>query len=435
MEHETAEEQPHVQPGTRKLSPEGSKARDAIRLALLPMVPDRIAAVFLGPGRDKTVQNTTPEVVAGLMLECLPRFIRQRGGEVILESQISPHGLCGRPTYKAVRVAGESRRFPLDGTILVRFPEERVAITIESKGGFETTTMYLGVQSNKDSDQFFAEWKHFTRQNHYLQTQAFFPDGEILPRKRVYDWDDILLPEATIKLIRTHAEQFIRNRDRLKALGVKGRRGLILAGPPGTGKTLLGKVLADSIDCPFIWVLPRHVTGASCFKEVLTTARFVAPCVLFLEDLDLFGCEREISNWSVLGELMNQLDGAVDSDGIVTIATTNRPEVIERALRNRPGRFDRIVRMGPMDEDCRRQLLGRLLRKVDVAPETLVHLVASTRDFTGAQVEELANTICIQAAGDEDAQPDRLTVDRASVDAALADLGVERKRGIGFHEQ
>ncbi len=181
----------------------------------------------------------------------------------------------------------------------------------------------------------------------------------------------------------------------------------------------------------------------------MSLARFVAPAVVFLEDLDLFAEEREgNSSWMGLGELMNQLDGAVDNEDIVTIATTNRLDVIEKALRNRPGRFDRIVQIGEMDERCRYRLLGKLLAKAGIGPEDMNYLVDATADYTGAQVEELANTLYILGVDGDNARrsgsvvavgtacgpaPEGISVSRQLIDAALEEMAVERKAKIGFH--
>jgi ATP-dependent 26S proteasome regulatory subunit len=218
------------------------------------------------------------------------------------------------------------------------------------------------------------------------------------------------------------------------------RRGLILAGPPGTGKTLLGKVLADTLNVSFLWVSPRHVRNATSFQEIMSLARFVAPVVVFLEDLDLFAEEREGNKWMGLGELMNQLDGAVDNEDIVTIATTNRLDVIEKALRNRPGRFDRIVEIGALDERCRRELFAKLLSRSSISDGEMAHLISATTDYTGAQIQELANTIYILAVDDEKAavsgggsEGGCITVDRQLIDRAVNEFRVERKARLGFH--
>jgi len=249
-----------------------------------------------------------------------------------------------------------------------------------------------------------------------------------------------LLPEDTRRLIQTHVEGFLRNRLRLRNMGVKSRRGLILAGPPGTGKTLVGKVLADTLETAFLWVLPRHIRNLASFEQVMQVARFVAPTVLFLEDLDLFAEERDHNGWAGLGELMNQLDGAVDNEDIVTIATTNRLEVIEKALRNRPGRFDRVVKFEAMDEPCRQRMLAKLLAKAELSARDMNHLVASTTDYTGAQIEELSNTLyilAVDASNDRpdgpDTKPEQVCLDRLLIEAAIEEVRVEREARIGFH--
>jgi ATP-dependent 26S proteasome regulatory subunit len=184
---------------------------------------------------------------------------------------------------------------------------------------------------------------------------------------------------------------------------------------------------------------------------MLKLARFVAPTVLFLEDLDLFAKDREASGWMGLGELMNQLDGAIDNEDLITIATTNRLQVVEDALRNRPGRFDRVLTLDEMDEGCRRRLLGRMLARAIGSAEDMDHLVAATKGCTGAQIEELANTLYILAVdrsgdsvggGDGGGSADPLeggngdgigsndiTAAPVAIDRGLIDLALEEVRG------
>ena len=136
---------------------------------------------------------------------------------------------------------------------------------------------------------------------------------------------------------------------------------------------------------------------------------------------------------------MNQLDGAIDNEDIVTIATTNRLEVIEKALRNRPGRFDRVVEFTPMGEVCRRQLLEKLLAHANVTDGDLAYLIEATDEYTGAQLEELANTLYILAVGlENDVNAHRgssshaVEIGRALISTALAEVQVEHKTPVGF---
>ncbi|HZK81245.1 MAG TPA: ATP-binding protein, partial [Humisphaera sp.] len=239
--------------------------------------------------------------------------------------------------------------------------------------------------------------------------------------------------------LRTHVEGFLSNIDQLRARGMKGRRGVILAGPPGTGKTLVGKVLADSLGgslgVSFLWVLPRHIKRPDNIADLLAAARFMAPAVLFFEDLDLFGEDRDETRSPLLGELMNQLDGVNDNDGLVTIATTNRLEIIERALRNRPGRFDRVIELGLPDEDCRDRLLQLLLARSGVAAEVRRRIVQATDGYSPAQLEELVNTMHLLAAEASDHSTPgggAAEIPAQVIERALVDLRPDGKKAIGF---
>lgn len=436
-------------PGDRKtgqlvdlhLNPEAAAAARATELSFIEPAGRRAVAVFLGLQDYEKFEYMPDETLGNLMLECLPKFIHECEGQIAFATRMSDRGDAVNPILHTVTINERVRSFLREGYLFIDLPNERLAISAEEIPVVGRNRLSIVVRSNVDSAGFWQGWQDYARIHSYLRGQAFFADGEIIKRKRTYSWDDILLPDQTRRTIQTHVDGFLRNRKRLKRLGVKARRGLILAGPPGTGKTLLGKVLADTLDVSFMWVSPRHVNGVDCFEAILSVARFVAPAVVFLEDMDLFAEERDHNGWIGLGELMNQLDGALDNEDLITIATTNRLEVIEKALRNRPGRFDRIVKFEPMEAPCRRKLLEKLLAKAAVAPADLNYLVEITADYTGAQVEELVNTVYILAmdkdndehADEDGADPTRVFAGRQLIDAALGEFQAERKARFGFH--
>ena len=436
----------------RNLTEESLRIQNLLRIATIEPPQRRLIAGFLAQSGYQNVRHFYPPLLGMLFLECLPAYVHSRGGEVVWTALIDGER-AGRPIVQhTATVAGKVHRMPREGSLFLRLPGERVVVTAswhDMIGGRGQTN--IGVCSNQSASSFFEKWRNYARENNFLRGRAFFANGETIERQRKYCWDDIYITDEARRLICTHVEGFLANYDRLRGFGVKARRGLILAGPPGTGKTLLGKVLADTLDTSFIWVSPRHVVDASSFKGILDIARFVTPTVLFLEDIDLFAEERGSRGWSGLGELMNQLDGAVDNKGVVTLATTNRLDVIERALRNRPGRFDRIIKMETMDAVCRRQMLSHELRNACVSPDDLDYLVEATEDYTGAQVEELAHTIYILALAHQgslhvveaSSHPDsgstetpvvaEVSIDRQLIDSALDEVHVERRARVGFH--
>ena len=426
------------------------RASRATAMSLIPQLSRRAAAVFLGDEHYQKITHVRTETVTYLMIDCLRRFIHSRGGQVTLACRIDDRGVVLNPIQTTVRVDGEPRQVLRCGHVFAHFPDGNVVVSVDPCSYSGSSTMALLVRSVASPAKFWCEWEDYARGHNYLRGKAFFADGQPIERIRRYTWEDILLPVGTRKVIQTQVEGFLRDRDELRRLGVKPRRGLILAGPPGTGKTLLGKVLADTLDVSFLWVSPRHVKNASSFEDLLSVARFVAPAVVFLEDLDLFAGDREEGGSAVLGELMNQLDGAVDNEDIVTIATTNRLEVIERALRNRPGRFDRVVSMDVMDPACRRTLFQGSLQKASITDDDMAYLVEVTEDYTGAHAQELANTLFILALdrdrrdstsecdveadlSDQGHDGKMVCVDRALIDTAVEEVNIERKARMGFH--
>jgi len=422
------------------LTPEAEAARQNLALSLIGDIRHRASAVFLGRDDYEKLQKFPSFLIGLLHMEALPRFVAQNGGHVALALQFGGNE-PGPAIQHQVTWNGQDGHFVVFGYVFIWLPEERVVVSVESAEHTPQPCLPLTICSNRDPSAFLDLWKTFTQAHNYLRGRAFFADGEIIARQRAYGWDDIVLAEEVKRTIRTHIGGFLRNRGRLKALGVKPRRGLILEGPPGTGKTLLGKVLADTLDdVSFIWVSPRHIKNPADFDDILQVARFVAPTVLFFEDLDLFGEDRDGHGGMALGELMNQLDGAVDNEDIVTIATTNRLEVVEKALRNRPGRFDRVLTLDEMDAPCRRRMLARLLAKADVSDEDMAFLVSATKGYTGAQMTELANTLFILAvernegaSGNGDGKADGISIGRPLIAAALDEFRVELKARVGFH--
>jgi len=422
------------------LSPAARQAAGTLASSLIGPVAQRAETVFLGIEDYETVEYHFSELMADLMLESLARFAGERAGEIVLSAILNDQGEVLTATRQVVTVGGRTRQFIRYGYIFIYFPDERVVVSAENDCGYPGHRVLLRVRSNRDSAAFLANWIDYARSHNYLRGAAFYADGEIIEKDPERTWDTIYLPERTKAAVRTHVEGFLKSLGRLKDLGLKTRRGIILSGPPGTGKTLLGKVLANTVEASFLWVSPRHVEQAWGFKDIMELARFVAPTVVFLEDLDLFAEDREFIGGNRLGELMNQLDGAVENTNIVTIATTNHLEAIEKALRNRPGRFDRVIEFGEMEDGCRQQMLDRMLRKMDIVPQDLDYLVRATKGYTGAQVEEVVNTMCLLAA-EQFAGPTapagsacpKIKVDRSLISRAMDECRVESKARVGFY--
>lgn len=429
-------------PSEPGLPEELRRAAAAVGHAALTDPYHRVVSVFLGTDAYARADKPVGDLRADLLLECLLRFLAARGGRLV-HSMSLREGSATAAGFKHITVDGQARPvldrgmafLDLGGAGVDGRGGSRAVLGVRRShygGGENVCELKLAAAGNAAA--ILGEWEAHARRDNYLRGRVAFADGTLVARQRRHSWDDIVLAPAALDAVRLHVDQFLRNRDRLRRLGVKARRGLILSGPPGTGKTLLCKILAHQLEASVLWVLPRHVRSPWSIDAILDVARFVAPTVLFLEDLDLYAEEREAEKSMLLGELMNQLDGAVENEDLVTVASTNRLHVVERALRNRPGRFDRIVRLDLPDEACRRRLLERLLFQARVAAADLALLAHHTYGYSGAQLEEVVNTIFMMAVeAGVGAEESDVAVDRTLIDRALAEVSIERRRPIGFH--
>jgi hypothetical protein len=164
-----------------------------------------------------------------------------------------------------------------------------------------------------------------------------------------------------------------------------------------TGKTTIGHIICSySEGYTVIWITPETIIenqfrAMTSMKLLYKLADYLSPCVVIIEDLDLIGRDREEGGDIALGSLMNILDGVNSITNSITVGTTNRLQVIEKALRNRPGRFDRVVEIPPMEEELREKMFSARLVDWGVEEGLIEHLVGSTDGWTPAEVQEFIN--------------------------------------------
>jgi cell division protease FtsH len=207
--------------------------------------------------------------------------------------------------------------------------------------------------------------------------------------------------------------EFLRDPVKFGRLGGRAPRGLLLSGPPGTGKTLLARAAANEARVPFLAAGGSSFqemfagVGASRVRTLFAEARKVAPCVVFIDEIDALGKRRGRSDDSasadadqMLNQLLIEMDGFDQNVGIVVLASTNRPDVLDSALL-RPGRFDRQINVAHPDARGREQILGIHARKIALSPRIdLASIARVTAGYTGADLARLLNEAAIMATRD-----------------------------------
>ncbi|KVN02377.1 ATP-dependent zinc metalloprotease FtsH [Burkholderia diffusa] len=278
-------------------------------------------------------------------------------------------------------------------------------------------------------------------------------------RARVYmqketgiTFDDIAgIDEAKAELQQIVA--FLRNPERYQRLGGKIPKGVLIVGAPGTGKTLLARAVAGEAAVPFFTISGSAFVemfvgvGAARVRDLFEQAQQSAPCIVFIDELDALGKARGVGLMSgndereqTLNQLLVEMDGFQANSGVIIMAATNRPEILDPALL-RPGRFDRHIAIDRPDLTGRKQILAVHTKRVKLAPEVdLAELAQRTPGFVGADLANVVNEAALHAA--ELGKP---AIGMADFDEAIdrAMTGMERKsrvmneqekRTIAYHE-
>ncbi len=205
--------------------------------------------------------------------------------------------------------------------------------------------------------------------------------------------------------------EFLRDPGRFQKLGGKIPRGVLMVGPPGTGKTLLAKAIAGEARVPFFSISGSDFVemfvgvGASRVRDMFDQAKKQAPCIIFIDEIDAVGRHRGAGlggghdeREQTLNQLLVEMDGFEGGEGVIVIAATNRPDVLDPALL-RPGRFDRQVMVGLPDVRGREQILKVHMRKVPLADDVVPMVIArGTPGFSGADLANLVNEAALFAA-------------------------------------
>jgi cell division protease FtsH len=247
--------------------------------------------------------------------------------------------------------------------------------------------------------------------------------------------------------------EFLRDPARFRALGARIPKGVLLLGPPGTGKTLLARAVAGEAAVPFFCMNGSDFVemfvgvGAARVRDLFVQAKSKAPCIVFIDEIDAVGRQRGVSMGVVndereqtLNQLLSEMDGFEENSGVIVLAATNRPEILDRALL-RPGRFDRQVVLDAPERAGREAILRVHMRGKPAAPDVdLKRIAQATPGMSGADLANALNEAALAAARERRTQITQADIEQA-IERVLA--GPERrsrrlrpneKRRVAYHE-
>ena len=246
---------------------------------------------------------------------------------------------------------------------------------------------------------------------------------------------------------------FLRNPKKFQRLGARIPKGVLLVGPPGTGKTLLARAVAGEANVPFYYISGSDFVelfvgvGASRVRDMFKQAKFNAPCLIFIDEIDAVGRQRGTGlggghdeREQTLNQLLTEMDGFGANEGIIIIAATNRPDVLDPALL-RPGRFDRQVTVSLPDIKEREEILEVHARnKIFASSVNLNNLAKRTPSFSGADLENLLNEAALLAVRRDKNAITMSEIDEATDRVLMGPAKVSRKytekdkKLVAYHE-
>ncbi|WP_333023278.1 ATP-dependent zinc metalloprotease FtsH [Wolbachia endosymbiont of Pentidionis agamae] len=262
--------------------------------------------------------------------------------------------------------------------------------------------------------------------------------------KKKIVFDDVAgIDEAKEELV--EVVEFLRHRQKFQALGGKIPKGCLLIGPPGTGKTLLARAIAGEANVPFFSISGSDFVemfvgvGASRVRDMFDQGKKNAPCIIFIDEIDAVGRHRGIGlgggndeREQTLNQLLVEMDGFESNEGVIIVAATNRPDVLDPALL-RPGRFDRQITIPLPDINGREKILNIHIKKILIAPDVNIKTVArGTPGFSGADLANLVNEAALIAAR---RNKKIVTMDDFEYARDKAMMGVERRSLVMKEEE
>ena len=246
---------------------------------------------------------------------------------------------------------------------------------------------------------FHESFKDYKTKNGILKNNAVSANLEFITIEDV-GWDDVVLSNEQRESFEKNVVNFIKHIDYFADKKLPTSRGCLLTGPPGTGKTLTCSAIMNQIESSIIYITSDDIGERGQIAELYEIARQISPTIVIVEDIDtLGGIDRQKAGGDhpLLGEFLNCLAGVESNSGVITIATTNFPQHLDKALVDRPGRFDFRIDFGLPDDKLRKWILKKYLTTFDHQDIDFKPLIKQTEGMTGAHLKEMVMTAYMNA--------------------------------------
>ncbi len=414
------------------------------RLLMALLGPDRRAkrkklaagiSRYLGTNRPHDAVIEQPPYYGELLAWALDRHIQEQGWRIVKAAGIEKDA----PELFLVDTGdGQPASLYREAVLYLEKGKSRLVLTVTIIPAFRAmAAVSSGPRSRKRADSFRdAVMSIMTERNFYRGAKLEFDGMVRIIKPQAVNWDSIVLFPQTRRDVKMNTTGFLKNYQRLAGFGIPPKRGVLLAGEPGTGKTLICKaIMTDSEGITCITVCPYDLDSDGYISGLYALAAGLAPAIVIFEDIDLIARSREESGYArapALLALLNALDGVEACEMVVTVATTNHPEMLDKAIRNRPSRFDRIIRVGLPSMAHRLELVGSMTDRIHLSPEAQLSLVQRTEGCTPAQIKEVVYSMVMDRTEDGQAEGEMPPFTDSEIERAVARVRGGARRQVGF---
>jgi len=360
----------------------------------------------------KSANFTDLRLIISLTFQSVQTFMKSKDWEFSGEVSFDQNGNPIPVTKTNWDISGEDVSFTSSGYMFFENKKTKDKIVIFSSESEGSSSIYCYSNDQVVSQRVISDLISFTKENNCLRglklkdINVYEASFQEVADTSGYTWDKYYYDEDIRKLFDLEVFGFLDNIEKYNRHGIS-KRGVMLYGDPGTGKTTIGKIICNyAKNKSVIWITPDVITEntqvKSSVKVLYRLAEYLSPVVIFLEDLDLFTEDRSsgLGDTMRLGSLMNILDGVNTISNAITIASTNRLELIEKALRNRPGRFDRLVEIPSLNKKLRKKMFTDRFKDAIIGDNEINILVSKTEGWTGAECDELVKTANLRFIND-----------------------------------
>lgn len=388
---------------------------------------------FIGKGKRCYESGIVPSYYGELLAWALQRHIEREGWEVVqILGYHSPE-----PVYADVNTDYDRREnLLMNGIQFLRRDEDRLIVTVNISLKWQNSILVEGPAAKQEQVKGFTRdvMTLTERENLYRGKKIELTNGLRFLNVADRRWESVILDERIKREIRANSIDFIKKATAWAGLGIPRKRGILLAGEPGTGKTAICKALmaeAEGITC--LITNAYDLAHEDYITELYELAQSLAPCLVFIEDVDFIAQKREEFGYGsgpALLSLLAVLDGIEEKNEIVTIATTNCLEALDKALSERPSRFDRVIKLTRPTLENRRALIARLCERIVLEEWARDYIARRSEGCTPAQIQEIIFSLAIEQ-GEPPVPGKPIPVMPETIDGVISRIN-GKKPEIGF---